>query len=182
MATRGGWRVLKYYASLEEMLKAVYPNVSWDSSRFLDAPKVPNGYWKKHENLIKALDRAEDKLGISQVLPYRSLTHSPFALTPLSLQQVEDWYAVSLSDLKQQIGFPDSFSRTQLVELLKEKNPQHTQWDNVLKTRGIQQRRLETAIRSLFPVSMIILFEFYYLFYLYFCGLKLYSIPRTRRY
>ena len=67
--------------------------------------------------------------------------------------QIEDWYSISLAQLKE-LGFPTKFSRVQLVELLQEKYPEHN-WEKVYLFRGrlAQQKRLERAVSSLFTVS-----------------------------
>lgn len=69
-----------------------------------------------------------------------------------SLIQPEDWYTVMLSDLKE-LDFPRRITKMQLATLLSERYPQHS-WEDVflLKGRYAQQRRLEKAIASLFPV------------------------------
>ena len=58
-----------YYSSLEEVLRACYPEFAWDASKFLkDSPnRVVNGYWKNNQNLLDALDKAGALLGIKQV-------------------------------------------------------------------------------------------------------------------
>jgi len=66
--------------------------------------------------------------------------------------QADDWNSVSLADLHQ-TGFPRRVSKLRLTELLRQKYPEH-QWDKVYLLRGrfSQQKRLERAIASLFPV------------------------------
>lgn len=75
-----------------------------------------------------------------------------YSLINCILIQAEDWYSVTMADLKQ-IGFPSAATRTQLADLLVEKYPDHT-WNNILLFRGkmAQQKRLEKAVASLFPV------------------------------
>jgi hypothetical protein len=65
----GGRPLFNIYETLEEILKAVYPSVSWESNKFLHRPRTiyPPGYWKNKENLIKAIDNAEKQLGIISV-------------------------------------------------------------------------------------------------------------------
>ena len=59
---------------------------------------------------------------------------------------------MALSDLRE-IGFPAQVTRTKLAELLKERYPEHV-WEEVYLLRGkyAQQKRLERAVSSLFPV------------------------------
>lgn len=60
---------------------------------------------------------------------------------------------MAVSDLKV-LGFPSGFRKMKLVQLLTERYPAH-KWDKVylLKGRYAQQKRLERAVVSLFPVS-----------------------------
>ena len=64
---------------------------------------------------------------------------------------------MTLADLRQ-IGFPSGANRAKLAELLIERYPEH-QWETVLLFRGkmAQQKRLERAVASLFPVSLLLL-------------------------
>ena len=68
--------------------------------------------------------------------------------------QIEDWYSIKLSDLEE-LGFPTSFRKSDLVDLLNERYPGH-EWEkaNLLQGRFGQQKKLERAIASLFPVSL----------------------------
>mgnify|MGYP006973203965 CR=1 FL=1 len=52
-----------------------------------------------------------------------------------------------------ELGLPKHLSRTELIQLLGERYPQH-EWDTVRLLRGrlAQQKRLEKAVRSLFAV------------------------------
>ena len=52
----------KQRGSLSLILQAVYPDYSWDETRFLSS----NKQWRT-ENIMKALDRAEKELGIQKV-------------------------------------------------------------------------------------------------------------------
>ena len=67
----------------------------------------------------------------------------------------EDWYSVNLSDL-QEMGFPRILTRLQLAELLAERYPHH-KWDKLYLLRGkyASQRRLESALASLFEVKCL---------------------------
>lgn len=60
--------MLRHYASLEELLRAVYPAYPWDHNSFV-ATQMPRGHWTSSENLQQALTRAEEQIGITQVLP-----------------------------------------------------------------------------------------------------------------
>ena len=71
-------------------------------------------------------------------------------------KQPEDWYKVTLRDLKE-VGVP--VSRLQLAELLEKKYPNFS-WDRrwLLKSRLTRQRRFESAVAALFPVPPILFF------------------------
>lgn len=66
--------------------------------------------------------------------------------------QPDDWYTVSLADLKQ-VGFSVAVGKRQLVELLAKRYPEHS-WNvvNLLRGKYAQQKRLEVAVAHLFPV------------------------------
>src|SRR5690348_3915600 len=68
-----------------------------------------------------------------------------------SLVQAVDWYSVTLADLKEW-GLR-AISKTQLADLLEGMYPEH-KWDRawLIQGRRAQQRRLERAIASIFPV------------------------------
>lgn len=69
---RGGRTLFKQHSSLEDALRAAYPEFSWQSMRFLGAAKRPSGHWRDHSNVMKALDAAEERIGIRQVRPSSS--------------------------------------------------------------------------------------------------------------
>jgi len=51
---------------LEEVLREIYPDYSWVSSKFLHK-RTQQGHWKDKRNLQGLLTRAERKLGIEKV-------------------------------------------------------------------------------------------------------------------
>ena len=64
----GGAGLLNHYASLADVLRAFYPDYPWQPERFRRVQgKTPLGFWKDKSNLIKALDTAEEKIGIKKV-------------------------------------------------------------------------------------------------------------------
>lgn len=86
---QAGWRIWHYYKSLEEALKALYPEVNWDPSKFEEeAARVKDGHWKDKENLFRALERVERKLDIKEVnhsllaFPHVTKIYSPRTGTP----------------------------------------------------------------------------------------------------
>lgn len=68
--------------------------------------------------------------------------------------QPEDWYSVSLADLRQ-VGFQSDATKRELAELLLERYPEFD-WNIVRFLKGslAQQQRLERTVRQLFPVRM----------------------------
>jgi ribosomal protein S3AE len=73
---------------------------------------------------------------------------------------VDDWYTVTLADLKA-IGLPSRMNRKQLSQLLQEKYPQHN-WQELvlLRAKFAQQKRLERIVQDIFPVRECILLPF----------------------
>lgn len=53
--------------ALDQVLKEVYPDFSWDASRFLSPGKVSRQYWWKKQNIQRALNIAEERLDIKMV-------------------------------------------------------------------------------------------------------------------
>lgn len=147
---RGGQGLFLYYSSLAELLPKLYPAHPWDATKFVQSTIKPPGHWTKRENLFKLIDEAEVKLGITKVQLnwLKSLINA--------YRQPEDWYTVTLADLKM-MGLPSVITKIKLADLLSEKYPDHT-WDKVylLKGRYAQQRRLEKAITGLFPVGIFL--------------------------
>lgn len=60
----GGRGLLHHHKSLEAVLRAVYPEHDWDSSRFLRARIHPRGHSSDREYLLSELDKVEKRLGI----------------------------------------------------------------------------------------------------------------------
>ena len=56
--------------NLEGVLRAVYPDYSWDTFKFYETrlTRPPGGFWNNEDNLMQALQRAEEKIGIKEVL------------------------------------------------------------------------------------------------------------------
>ena len=90
---KGLW---KYYSSLEEALRDLYPEYPWDPSRF--ALKQRN----EKDSLLQLLKETEQQLGINQVKftlhPNRFSSHT---LHPLSACiQPSDWYSITKNSIK----------------------------------------------------------------------------------
>jgi len=149
----GGRRLFNHYPSLGHALMAVYPTIPWQILKFSSSQteRVPKGYWTDKRNLMKLLIDAEETLGIKKV---RNLPLPSQDKKQICTPQIEDWYSIKLSDLEE-LGFPTSFRKSDLVDLLNERYPGH-EWEkaNLLQGRFGQQKKLERAIASLFPVSL----------------------------
>lgn len=66
---KGGQRLLVYHKTLQNALRAIYPDHTWDSSKFTSiADRVPQYHWAQEANVKEALARAERQLGITQVM------------------------------------------------------------------------------------------------------------------
>ena len=66
----------------------------------------------------------------------------------------EDWYTVRLTDMHE-MGWPKGVGTVRLAALLKEKYPQHKDWEKIIFMKGkfALQKHLERAIKTLFPVT-----------------------------
>jgi len=65
----GGATLLRRYGSLQAALAAEYSDFNWDPSLFNGSDKHPAGYWNT-DNLLKALTRMEELLGLKQARDY----------------------------------------------------------------------------------------------------------------
>lgn len=76
--------------TMEQLLKRVYPDFPWDPSRFVAVNNTPRGYWMKESNLLRALELAEQKMGIKSVSVGTRLNvgcaHIPFLARRLVLR------------------------------------------------------------------------------------------------
>jgi len=63
----GGKALFKKYASLEAVLRGIYPDFAWQSTKFQAANKIRPRHWQNEDNVVQALERAEIQLGIKQV-------------------------------------------------------------------------------------------------------------------
>jgi hypothetical protein len=64
---KGGRGLFHYYPSLGKALEAIYPQFSWELSKFMEV-KAPYGFWQDKEQLRHLIDEAELKLGIQKVI------------------------------------------------------------------------------------------------------------------
>ena len=81
-----------------------------------------------------------------------------YVCVPLAyyLLQPEDWYSVTMTELREVGSFPSKIGKRSLAELLMERYPNFN-WEvsYLLKGRYAQQKRLEKALSSLFPVTFL---------------------------
>ena len=108
----------------------------------------------EYQQLLEQLTHIEQQLGLQQVLEFNFFCKTNFVSIDLRFVQPEDWFTVSLLEARE-LGLSKSKvkSLAQLVRLLQEKYPEH-KWDKMFVMRGRfgQQRRLQQAVSSLFPV------------------------------
>ena len=71
---RGGKGLFKG-RSFPEVLKAVYPQHPWDTLRFAAESRAPVGCWESDTNLLQALDKIANRMGIIYV------SSSPLVMT-----------------------------------------------------------------------------------------------------
>lgn len=73
---RGGQYFLRFYSSVDEMLRAVYPEVPWESlssrRKRTNNNRTAVGYWADHVRQRQLLDQIGSELGIKEVFlpPY----------------------------------------------------------------------------------------------------------------
>jgi hypothetical protein len=64
---QGGRGLFYYYSSLEDALRALHPTVHWESSRFAEAGKLRNGFWKDVKKLRVRMEEIGKELGVTEV-------------------------------------------------------------------------------------------------------------------
>ena len=66
---RGGWNLFRYYPSLEALLRTVYPEVEWQSEKFLGKGEpAREEEWKDINTQREQLNDIGKQLGINQVI------------------------------------------------------------------------------------------------------------------
>ena len=65
--TRGGGRLFRKYHSLEEVLRAVYPEHPWHSTKFIEPARTHQGFWNNVLNRRNFLVGLANELNIQQV-------------------------------------------------------------------------------------------------------------------
>jgi len=145
---RHGVRLYSCCGSSHTNLSMIQSNVF---SSWFDGTKRPFASLAKNSrskaNLLVQLRVISQKIGIQKVFL------SQFCDLRWKFSKPEDWYSVGSTDLYE-LGFPRT-SRAVLAELLGELYPDHS-WEKVYLLRGrqAQQKRLENALTSLFPVHL----------------------------
>ena len=104
---------------------------------------------KQRQKILDNLGSIEQKLGIQQV------RNSYSCYWRLNKLQPEDWLTINLSEAYE-MGLSKKVIKNQLllVDMLQQRYPS-LQWEKMFTMQGRfgQQRRLERAIASLFPVD-----------------------------
>ena len=133
----GGVTLLnKYGGSPSKLVMAVYDNHQWNESRFrLTGSKLRN-HWENKDNRMAAIWNLGRKLKI---------------------KDMNDWYRISLSQMKEIEGSSGLLEKYPLEKLLPEAYPDH-QWDiGTLQGKGkfvtASQRWLKAKVEELFPQS-----------------------------
>jgi hypothetical protein len=117
---------------------AVYDTHQWDKMRFRLAGSNERNDWGDRDNRIAAV---------------RSLGRK------LAIKDINDWYRISLSQMKEIEGISGLLLKYPLEKLLPETYPHH-QWDIALLERkgkfvSASQRWLKVKVSELFPQSGI---------------------------
>jgi len=64
---KGARSLFNQYASLEEALRAIYPEHRWQSTKFTAAGRAPVGFWDNIEKQKEWLESIAPQLGVKQV-------------------------------------------------------------------------------------------------------------------
>ena len=65
---RGGMGLFNHHSSLEEALRAAYPEVEWETSRFsLEGDRIQPGYLKDAGNVRRFMESLGKSLGVTKV-------------------------------------------------------------------------------------------------------------------
>ena len=114
--------------------KEIYPEHEWTVWKF---KRLPSGYWA---NLLDDTEEIQKLVSELQI--------------KLKIKDLEDWYRISLEQLKSSFSL-SQLSKKDMVVMLKTAYPRHS-WDlNRLSGTNIptrsSQRILAVALRELFP-------------------------------
>ena len=64
---RGGASLFGYYLSMQELLRDVYPEFDWDTIKFVEAGRVPAGFFESPQNQKFFLEHIGNQLGVTKV-------------------------------------------------------------------------------------------------------------------
>lgn len=68
LAQHGGKPLLNLYPSVEAVLRKIYPDYSWDSTKFVPSrTKKASGYWKSLAHQKRFFDQIGRELGVLEV-------------------------------------------------------------------------------------------------------------------
>ena len=64
---KGGASLFGYYLSMQELLRDVYPEFDWDPIKFVEAGRVPAGFFEYPQNQKLFLEHIGNQLGVNKV-------------------------------------------------------------------------------------------------------------------
>lgn len=68
----GGQVMISQNGTVQQLLRSAYPEYKWDEERFIEEGRFPRGYRRSKENLMRKLEKIEEKMGIQQVSNFGS--------------------------------------------------------------------------------------------------------------
>ena len=75
MAKRGAQGLFRIHDTLCHALQAVYPEFTWEASRFSEVERQSPGFWSDVKNQRDLMDKIGKDLGIKQVHQHNSDHH-----------------------------------------------------------------------------------------------------------
>ena len=134
----GGGRLLETFGGLtSKLISSVFvEHPLWLDQSFCSRSRVyPKDYWDNQANRIALMKQLSSQLEI---------------------EELEDWYRVSLSQIRRQFKYMTVFKRHPLKSLLPDTFPNHN-WDvyKLVFRNGLKatQRQLKMTVKQLFPTS-----------------------------
>ena len=80
---KGGTSLLRYYSSLEQALRQIYPEFRWESAKFTGLQRSRKSQYKDLEILHALTERVGTKLGIKRVsVPFPFSISFSFLFSP----------------------------------------------------------------------------------------------------
>ena len=131
----GGGRLLRYYSSIYEALKSIYPEYEWNAIELRS--RVPNFYWDNTDNIIEFIESLREK--------FKVLTD-------------DDWYRISNEQIQLSGGRSLIMKYGSFYKLLKsiypEKKWKKSKFQN--RNKRSSQRWMFLQIKKLFPKYEVI--------------------------